>query len=212
MTQDQSKIVIVDYGMGNFGSIRNMLKKIGSDSILTSDPDVIGTADKIILAGIGHFDNAINSIQKLGLSDVLHRKVMYERVPCLGVCLGMQLMTKESEEGSQPGLGWIRATTRRFDTTRFVEPLRIPQMGWNVIRIAKPSRLFDDDGLDEHRYYFVHSYAVECEDDVDVLGHTTYGYPFVSAFEHDNLIGVQFHPEKSHKFGMSLLRRFVERY
>jgi glutamine amidotransferase len=205
-------LVIVDYGMGNFGSIRNMLKKIGADSILTSDSKLIASAKKIILPGVGHFDKAIEAIESLGLADVLHRKAMGETVPCLGICLGMQLMTRGSEEGRLPGLGWVSATTRRFVPSRFTHPLPIPEMGWNLVEIAKPSPLFAEDGLEEHRYYFVHSYCVECDRGEDVLGRTVYGYPFVSAFEKDNLIGVQFHPEKSHKFGMSLLRRFVERY
>ena len=205
-------IVIVDYGMGNFGSVRNMLKKLGTDSVISSDSETIAKADKIVLPGIGHFDKAMSAIASLNLLDVLHRKAVQEKVPCIGVCLGMQLMTKGSEEGKSPGLGWVKAEARRFDPSRFDEALRVPQMGWNLVEVAKPSPLFDDDGLEEHRYYFVHSYAIQCEDDGDVLGRTTYGYPFVSAFEHENLIGVQFHPEKSHKFGMSLFRRFVERY
>jgi imidazole glycerol-phosphate synthase subunit HisH len=205
-------IVIVDYGMGNFGSVRNMLKKLGSDSVITSDVEVIAKADKIVLPGIGHFDKAMSSIGSLKLFDVLHRKALEQKVPCIGVCLGMQLMTRGSEEGKAPGLGWVKAEARRFDPARFKEPLRVPQMGWNLAEVAKPSPLFDDDGLEEHRYYFVHSYAIQCEDPTDVLCRTTYGYPFVSAFEHENLIGVQFHPEKSHKFGMSLFRRFIEKY
>jgi glutamine amidotransferase len=205
-------IVIVDYGMGNFGSVRNMLKKLGSDSVITSDVEVIAKADKIVLPGIGHFDKAMSSIASLKLLDVLHRKALEEKVPCIGVCLGMQLMTRGSEEGKSPGLGWVKAETHRFDPARFKKPLRVPQMGWNLAEVAKSSPLFEDDGLEEHRYYFVHSYAIQCEDPSDVLCRTTYGYPFVSAFEHENLIGVQFHPEKSHKFGMSLFRRFIERY
>ena len=212
LQSNDAGIVVVDYGMGNLGSIRNMLKKIGVDSILTADPQVIGRAGKIILPGVGHFDKAIQSIESLNLSGVLHRKVLEEKVPCLGICLGMQLMTKRSEEGQLQGLGWIPAMTRRFVASRLGATLRVPQMGWNRVEVAKSSRLFSEDGLEEHRYYFVHSYVVECENDDDVLAWSTYGYPFVSAFERDNLIGVQFHPEKSHKFGFSLLRRFIERY
>ena len=205
-------IVIIDYGMGNSGSIRNIIKKVGGQSAISSDPEVIAGAQKLILPGVGHYARAMRNIEERGFRDVLDRKVLEDKTPILGICLGMQLMTETSEEGDGRGLGWFKASTRRFRPEQFSKPLRIPQMGWNLVDIRKPNQVFDDDGLDEHRYYFVHAYAVECDDEADVLCTSTYGYSFVSAFAKDNIVGVQFHPEKSHLFGMSLMRRFIERY
>lgn len=205
-------IVIIDYGMGNSGSIRNMIKKVGGESVISADPEVIAGAQKLILPGVGHYARAMHNIEERGFRGILDRKVLEEKTPILGICLGMQLMTETSEEGDGRGLGWFRASTRRFRPERFNRPLRVPQMGWNLVNIRKPSPVFDEDGLEEHRYYFVHAYAVECEDETDVLCTSSYGYGFVSGFSRDNIVGVQFHPEKSHLFGMSLMRRFVERY
>lgn len=211
MTNTASDIIVVDYGMGNLGSIRNMLKKVGAECVVTSDPDVVAKASRIVLPGVGHFGRAMSNIAELGLKEVLDKKALVQRVPILGVCLGMQLMTESSDEApDSPGFGWIPAQTRRFDNSRFPEPLRIPHIGWNVMEVAKKHPLFEDDGIEEHRFYFVHTYAVTCTFPEDVLGHTSHGHPFVAAFARDNLVGCQFHPEKSHKFGMSLFRRFVQ--
>lgn len=200
-------ITIIDYGMGNLGSISNMIKKIGHKSIITSDLEEIKKATKLILPGVGSFDNGIKNLRESGLSEVLNQKALVEKTPILGICLGMQLMTKSSEEGILSGLGWIDAQTKKFVS----DTLKIPHMGWNIIRHHKESKLFDE--LDsEKRYYFVHSYYVESNQTKDVLTTTPYGYNFVSAFEKDNMIGVQFHPEKSHKFGMNLLKNFAEKY
>lgn len=205
-------IVIIDYGMGNSGSIRNMIKKVGGQSTISSDPEVIAGASKLVLPGVGHYDRAMQNINNLGLREILDRKVLEEKTPILGVCLGMQLMTNSSEEGKGRGLGWFDATTRRFRPEEMNRPLRVPQMGWNLINIRKPSPIFDEDGLEEHRFYFVHAYAVSCNNPDDVLCTSSYGYEFVSGFARDNIVGLQFHPEKSHLFGMSVFRRFIERY
>lgn len=219
MPLDQSRamnsnrqIVIVDYGMGNSGSIRNMIKKVGGDSVISADREVIAKAKKLILPGVGHYARAMQNIADRGFRKVLDHKVLEEKTPILGICLGMQLMTESSEEGNGIGFGWFKAATRRFRPERFNRPLRVPQMGWNLVNVCKPSPMFDGDGLDEHRYYFVHTFAVACADEDDVLCTSSYGYSFVSGFARDNIVGVQFHPEKSHLFGMSLMRRFVERY
>ncbi len=203
-------IVIVDYGMGNLGSIKNMLKKIGVDGKITSDPADIQQASKIILPGVGAFDTGMRNLNELGLIPLLNQKVLVEQVPTLGICLGMQLMSQCSEEGQLPGLGWVEAETLRFKSDE-ATPLKIPHMGWNTVRIAKDSVFFDAQP-GEQRFYFVHSYHVKCRRAEDVLLQSTYGHDFDSGCARANIAGVQFHPEKSHKFGLQLLRNFVERF
>jgi imidazole glycerol-phosphate synthase subunit HisH len=200
-------IVIVDYGMGNLGSIVNMIKKVGSQAVISSDPEQIRQAPKIILPGVGAFDTGMRRLNELGLVDVLNEKVLVEKTPTIGVCLGMQLLAKGSEEGVLPGLGWIDADVVRF---RFEgNQLRIPHMGWNTVNIQHEECLFR--GLNnESRFYFVHSYHMVCHNTEDILTTTPYGYDFVSSVERGNIYGAQFHPEKSHKFGMRLLKNFVE--
>jgi glutamine amidotransferase len=200
-------IVIVDYRMGNLGSIANMLRKIGSTAIISSDPKEIAKATKIILPGVGAFDNGIKSLADLGLLAVLNAKALVEKVPVLGICLGMQLMTRSSEEGREAGLGWVDAATVRFATS-CSPTLKIPHMGWNTTTVHTQSALFE--GLDEGaRFYFVHSYHSVCNDESNCIAKTQYGYEFTSAFQRNNVFGVQFHPEKSHKYGMRLLSNFV---
>lgn len=200
-------IVVVDYGMGNLGSIANMIKKVGHKCLITSDLEEIKQATKLILPGVGSFDNGIKKLRELGMIEILNKKVLIEKTPILGVCLGMQLMTKSSEEGTLLGLGWVDAQTKKFVS----DTLKIPHMGWNIIKHQKESKLFDECEI-EKRFYFVHSYCVSCNQEVDILTNTNYTQDFVSSFEKENVIGVQFHPEKSHKFGMSLVKNFVENF
>ena len=202
-------ITIIDYGMGNLGAIHNMFKKIGIQSLISSNQKDILAATKLILPGVGAFDNGMKNLREMNLIDLLNRKVLEERTPILGICLGMQLLTKTSEEGSLPGLGWIDGDTIRFrfndtDTTM----LKIPHMGWNLVEQKKESPLFSN-MYDEPCFYFVHSYHVVCRDE-DILSKTQYGIDFVSSLQKDTILGVQFHPEKSHKFGMKLFRNFAE--
>jgi glutamine amidotransferase len=200
-------IAIIDYGMGNVGSIRNMLKAVGADSVVTRDEREMRAAEKIILPGVGHFDAGMKNLHAAGVVPLLNELALEKRVPFLGICLGMQLMTKRSEEGVEPGLGWIDAECVRFAAA---PGLRVPHMGWNSARPTRESALLAD--LDtEPRYYFVHSYRVRCADRADALLGSHYGVDFDAAFERGNLRGVQFHPEKSHRFGMAMLRNFVER-
>ncbi len=200
-------ITIVDYNMGNLGSIRNMLKKIGIDSEVTADASTIAAARKLILPGVGAFDAGMDNLERSGLIPVLNERVVQARVPTLGICLGMQLMTRGSDEGRRKGLGWVDAEALRFRPADAA--LKVPHMGWNRVMPVRPSPLTE--GLPhEPRFYFVHSYYVHCHDDADVLLSTPYGEVFHSAFRHGNVVGVQFHPEKSHKFGMALLRNFAE--
>ena len=201
-------IVVVDYGMGNVGSIANMLRKIGFDSRISNDPAAIAAAEKLILPGVGAFDAGMENLEAAGLLPVLHKRVREDRVPVLGICLGMQLMAKASAEGKRAGLGWVDAEVLRFEPG--ARALKVPHMGWNRVQAVRSSPLTD--GLpEEPRFYFVHSYFARCRRDADVLLTTLYGEAFHSAFASGNVYGVQFHAEKSHKFGMALLGNFARR-
>jgi glutamine amidotransferase len=202
-------IVVVDYGMANVGSVLNMLRKAGAPAVATADRDAIAAAERMILPGVGAFDSAMRRLNELGLVEVLNEVAVRRRVPTLGICLGMQLMLEGSDEGQLPGLGWIRGRARRFTAADMGRDLRVPHMGWNELSLQKPSRLFAG-AEGPQRFYFVHSFRAVCEDPGDVLAKTTYGCDFVSAMERDNVAGVQFHPEKSHRFGLRLLRAFAE--
>jgi len=203
-------ITIVDYGMGNLGSIANMFKKVGASVVVSSDLEAIQKATKLVLPGVGAFDNGMACLEERGLVPLLHRRVLEDRVPILGLCLGFQLFTRRSEEGNRPGLGWINGETVRFHFEDDNAHLKIPHMGWNRVEVRKESVLFDHMSVDR-RFYFVHSFHVVCADPGAVLSSTTYGYTFVSGVEQENVMGLQFHPEKSHKFGMQLFRNFAER-
>jgi glutamine amidotransferase len=202
-------IVIVDYRMGNTGSIINMLKRVGATASCSSQPSDIGRADKLILPGVGAFDHGMSHLRQLGLIEVLTRRVVTDGVPVLGICLGLQLLSKSSEEGTLAGLGWVDARTVRFAFGPGQSGLRIPHMGWNTVTPRRRDSLFRD--LDEdHGFYFVHSYHLVCAREEDVLATAHYGYDFACAVQHGNILGTQFHPEKSHRFGKQLLKNFVE--
>lgn len=197
-------ITIIDYGMGNLGSIKNMLKKIGVESEITNDRRLISRADKLILPGVGAFDKAMTNLNMLDLISLLNNKVLVEKTPVLGICLGMQLLAKRSDEGVSSGLGWIDGEVKRFNVGRL---FKVPHMGWNTIQQQKQHQLFY--GMyDEPRFYFVHTYYFQCNYQKNVLTKTNYGVDFASTVIKDNIMGVQFHPEKSHKFGMKLLENF----
>jgi len=185
-----------------------VLRKLGVPVKTSSSMADIEMADKLILPGVGAFDNGMGGIRKSGLVDLLSEKVLNRKTPILGICLGMQLMMTRSEEGTLPGLDWIKGDAVRFDFNSDHNGLKIPHMGWNNVKVQADDRLFRD--LDEARFYFVHSYHVRCEQQTDVVTQTNHGYDFISSFRHDNIRGVQFHPEKSHRFGLNLLRNFVE--
>jgi glutamine amidotransferase len=199
-------IIIVDYGMGNLGSVLNMFKKVGADAKISSDLDEISRAEKILLPGVGAFDTAMQRIHNAGMKDLLNQKALVEKVPILGICLGMQLLTHSSEEGILSGLGWIDGAAYNFKGA-IDETLRIPHMGWNVANIEQQNELTK--GYDgEIRFYFVHSYYVKVKNSNHSLMQTNYGLPFDSAIVKDNIFGAQFHPEKSHKFGMQFFKNF----
>lgn len=202
-------LVIVDYGLGNLGSIANMASRIGGQPIVSADPKVLRAAEKLILPGVGAFDRGMQNLRERGLIEVLSEKALDDRVPVLGLCLGMQLLTRGSEEGSEAGLGWLDADTVRFRFSANGDNLKVPHMGWNEVGVRRPHYLLGD-GDAERRYYFAHSFHVVCSDPELVVAETKYGYSFPSIVARDNIVGAQFHPEKSHRYGMALLRNFLE--
>ncbi|HYG18514.1 MAG TPA: imidazole glycerol phosphate synthase subunit HisH [Ohtaekwangia sp.] len=203
-------IAIVDYEAGNIGSIKNMLHKLGAAAEITGDPERIRLASKIILPGVGSFDYGVTRLRESGVIDVLNERKL-AGTPVLGICLGAQLMCHRSEEGKLPGLSWINGEVVRFPQMVGNTRYSVPHIGWDDVMPVKPSRLFGDmPGL--ARFYFVHSYYISCATAEDILAKNTYGVPFDAAFEKENIAGVQFHPEKSHKFGSILLKNFVDKF
>lgn len=204
-------IVILDYGMGNSGSILNMLRKIGCQATITNKKKDILLADGIIMPGVGAFDSGMKALQDLDLVDVLNEKVVEGSTPFLGICLGMQLLFKSSCEGGMGGLGWINGTVQKFNfsSCKDSNKLKIPHMGWNSVSVKGYQSIFKD-LIVESRFYFVHSYYVNCVSSKDILATTDYGGIFTCAVHSGNIYGVQFHPEKSHRFGMTMLKNFLE--
>ncbi len=198
-------ILIIDYGMGNIGSLQNMFRRIGATTQLASDAASISSAAKLLLPGVGAFDAAMERINERGLADAIRGRAE-AGIPVLGICLGMQLLTHGSEEGELPGLGIIPARAQRFPRGN---GLKVPHMGWNLVTKTTPSELTADLGP-ESRFYFVHSYHVQVESREHSILTTHYGLRFDAAIQKDNVYGAQFHPEKSHKFGMALLKAFAE--
>lgn len=200
-------IVVVDYGAGNIGSVINMIRKAGSEVLASAKTEDLLGAQKIVLPGVGSFDHAMRLLQQLGLVDPIRERAQ-AGIPLLGICLGMQLLAFVSEEGELPGLGLIPGRVRRFELDADLSSLRIPHMGWNQIAISKQHALAA--GLEtDARFYFVHSYHYDCDDPADELFSTHHGYDFTSGIQRGNIMGVQFHPEKSHRFGMQLFKNFI---
>ena len=199
-------ITIVNYGLGNLNSIRNMLKYIGSESVITDDPKRIEESTKLILPGVGRFGAGMKGIKEKGILEALNYKALKERIPILGICLGMQLLTKGSEEDDVDGLGWIDAHTIRFPESN---DYKIPHMGWNEVKVVNRNPLIPDDTA-YNKFYFVHSYYVKTVQDSNTIFETDNGIKFASGIQKENIMGVQFHPEKSHKYGIALLKNFVE--
>jgi glutamine amidotransferase len=205
-------LTIIDYKAGNVRSIQNMLKKIGIKSLISDKTEDIAQAEKLILPGVGHFDYGMEQLEKSGLIEILNKKVLTDKTPILGICLGVQLMTKSSDEGTKAGLGWFDAFTVKFDSSKLPENCKIPHMGWNEITYNQNCKLFQNLHEVPPRFYFVHSYHLKANNENDILATANYGYEFTVALKKDNIIGLQFHPEKSHKFGMQVLKNFVENY
>lgn len=199
-------IVIVDYGVGNLMSVLNMLRKAGGETVVSSDAGQILAADKLLLPGVGHFDHGMKMLNASGLREPLDRFALELRRPVLGICLGAQILGRGSEEGETPGLGWIDMVCKRLPAS---PGLRVPHMGWNQINQRKPSPLLDGMAEDA-RFYFVHSFCMHCTDPGDVLATAVHGVEFTCAVQRGNIAGTQFHPEKSLRHGLALVRAFVE--
>lgn len=209
MSSSASPITIIDYGCGNPASIRNMLKKLGVKSTITSEAEDILGAGRIVFPGVGAFDYGAESIRTKGIAEALDQRVRRDGVPILGICVGMQLFARRSDEGELPGLGWINGDVVAFDRARLSSTDRVPHMGWANLDVKQPHTALH--GFHEDpRFYFVHSFHVACDDPADVAATAHHGYDFCAAVAHQNMLGVQFHPEKSHRFGMTLLRNFAE--
>lgn len=200
-------MIIVDYGLGNIASVLNMVRKVGGNAKISNHRDEILKDSKIILPGVGSFDHGVNQLQSLNLFSAI-REVASKGTPILGICLGMQLLANRSEEGGLKGLGLIDAEFKLFDFDKKTT-LRIPHVGWNHVRVVKDNPLIPNDDS-EQRFYFTHSFHAVCAREADVLATTEYGYPFTAAYCRDKIFGVQFHPEKSHRFGMALIKKFLE--
>lgn len=201
-------ISVLDYGAGNVGSVIRMIERSGGAAQRISSPNEVLAAQKLLIPGVGSFDYGMAKLASRELLPALNTVASEARIPVLGICLGMQLMCRSSEEGDLPGLGWIDAEVRHFSASN-ISNLRVPHMGWNTLRVVRENPLVSVDG-EEKRFYFVHSYKISCNNSADPISLTYYGEDFVSAFQRQNIFGVQFHPEKSHRFGMALMRRFVE--
>jgi glutamine amidotransferase len=196
-------IVIVDYGVGNLRSVENMGRKAGLACKISSDPVEVCEAEKIILPGVGNFGHGMGRLRASGLLEPLNRVALEAKRPVLGICLGGQIIGKASEEADRPGLGWVDMVCRRFPQR---DGFAVPRMGWSEIEIVRPCPLFSP-GPDD-RYYFVHSYYMVCADPADVVAETEHSLRYACAVNHGNIYGVQFHPEKSHRFGLALFHAF----
>lgn len=202
-------IAIVNYGSGNIQAIANIYGRLNVPFRIASQPEDLSGAEKVLLPGVGAFDQAVSELNRSGMRRALDVLVLEDRRPVLGICVGMQLLARRSDEGTAEGLGWIDAEVRRFEQDRFHSPAALPHMGWNTVEPTVRHPLFRDVNL-ESGYYFLHSYYVQCQHDEDVLAVTEYGGPFTSVVHRNNVFGVQFHPEKSHQSGIQLLKNFAE--
>ena len=198
-------VSIIDYGVGNLGSLLNIHKRVGIEAQITASPKKIKNSTHLILPGVGSFDNAMNRLHDSGIVPSLEDTVFEKKIPILGICLGMQMMTKKSEEGICDGLGWIDAKVKKFSLPK---RMKIPHVGWNIVSIKNDNFLMKIDS--QLRFYFVHSYYVKCYNEKNIIGVTNYGFDFVSSFKQKNIYGVQFHPEKSHNYGKELLKKFSD--
>lgn len=199
-------IAIINYGLGNLSSIQNMCKRLGIDAVITNDEEILNKASKLILPGVGHFKKGMENLHSSGLKTLLDKMVLEDKKPILGICLGAQLMTKHSEEGDVDGLGWVDAVTVKFDENK-INNHKIPHMGWTDIMTVDENPLWKN-LPDEPRFYFVHTYHFQFQEQDEISAMADYSYPFACAFHKKNIYGTQFHPEKSHKFGMKVLENF----
>lgn len=202
-------ITILDYGSGNINAIKNIYERLNIPFEFATTKEQIIKADHILLPGVGAFDETISTLQKKEFAKILNIKVLEEKVPILGICVGMQMLADKSEEGTLNGLGWIQGQVKKFDKNLILDKPKIPHLGWNSIEITRDCSLFKDIDPDLG-FYFVHSYYYDCVDEANVICKTQYGKVFHSAVNRENIYGVQFHPEKSHDNGIQLLKNFAK--
>ena len=202
-------ITIIDYGVGNINAFINVYKRIDIPVKIAKTKEDLNGAKKLILPGVGHFDFAMNQLNKSGMRDTLDKLVLDERIPVIGICVGMQMMANKSDEGKMEGLKWIDASVRKFDESKINQVTRLPHMGWNDVKPVKQIPLFN--GLEKDAiFYFLHTYYFECNNSNDIMAVTDYGGEFSSAAHNENKYGIQFHPEKSHCYGETLLHNFAK--
>jgi glutamine amidotransferase len=201
-------VAVIDYGIGNTGSICKMIEKLGYETCVTNNELEIRKSERIVLPGVGSFDNAAKKLHETGLISLLSELALQSNKPFLGICLGMQLLFKSSDEGIENGLGWLDGRVIKFDHTKMTSE-KIPHMGWNTVNFNPESPLFKDINNDI-RFYFTHSFHVANVNESEIIGMTNFGYDFICAVQKNNIFGVQFHPEKSHKFGLQLMQKFLE--
>jgi|SRR5579875_1190385 len=199
-------IAIINYGLGNLTSIQNMCRRLGIEATITSETEQIRRADKLLLPGVGHFKKGMENLHASGLKSLLDELVLQQKKPILGICLGAQLMTRHSEEGDVAGLGWVDAVTVRFNQQK-INGLKVPHMGWSDITTTGNNPLWHN-LPSEPRFYFVHTYHFLFDTPDEVSATASHGYDFACAFQKENILGTQFHPEKSHKFGMKVIENF----
>lgn len=202
-------ITLIDYGVGNINAFVNVYKRVDVPVKIAKTKDDLVGAEKLILPGVGHFDHAMTELNNSGMRDALDQLVLEEKIPVIGICVGMQMMANHSDEGKMEGLKWIDASVRKFDESKINQITRLPHMGWNDVKPVKNISLFS--GLESNAiFYFLHTYYFECNNPDDIMAVTEYGGEFTSAAHHENKYGIQFHPEKSHSYGEILLHNFAK--
>jgi glutamine amidotransferase len=202
-------ITIINYGSGNISAIGNIYDRLNIPFAVAHTPSEVNSAEKIILPGVGAFDETISMLDESGFRSILDKRVLEDGVPVLGICVGMQILAKKSEEGKLLGLGWINGEVKKIDKSLLTEKPKVPHLGWNSIQVMKENKVFENINADDG-FYFLHSFYFECSDEKDVLSKTFYGKDFASSVNYKNIYGVQFHPEKSHHNGISLLENFAK--
>lgn len=202
-------ITIIDYGVGNINAFVNVYKRVDVPVKIAKTAADLEGAEKLILPGVGHFDHAMNQLNNSGMREKLDDLVLNQKIPVIGICVGMQMMANNSDEGEVEGLKWIDATVKKFDETKIHQVTRLPHMGWNDVKPVKDISIFQ--GLEKEAiFYFLHTYYFHCNQAQDILAVSEYGGEFASAAHHDNIFGIQFHPEKSHHYGEILLHNFAK--